>query len=222
MKKVLKTLLLAIMLCVLTFTMTGCGEEEETQNQEPSQQQEQENVSENEESNNENFSRGEWNDNQYNNEFAKITFNLPEGWVKATDEQIAEMMNVGVEMLNEDQQQEAELSEQTMVYGMVANNPNDNSNISITLEKPILTVTPEYYLTSVKQQLEALSSMQYTVGEQYEVDIAGESYIAVDAEVEGYGVCQSYYVKSEGDYIIGIIITAFNRDQVDEILTHFE
>ncbi len=221
MKKLLKMMLLAIMLCAVTFTITGCGNDEDTQNQEQ-QENVQENEQNNEESNNDNFSRGEWTDDQYNNEFAKITFNLPEGWVKATDEQIAEMMNIGTEMLNEDQQQLAELSEQTIVYGMAANNPNDNSNISVTLEKPILTVTPEYYLTSVKQQLEALTSMDYTVGEQYDVEIGGESYLAVDAEVEGYGVCQSYFVKAEGDYIVGIIITAFNRDQVNEILTHFE
>ena len=221
MKKLLKMMLLAIMLCAVTFTITGCGNDEDTQNQEQ-QENVQENEQNNEESNNDNFSRGEWTDDHYNNEFAKITFNLPEGWIKATDEQIAEMMNIGTEMLNEDQQQLAELSEQTIVYGMAANNPNDNSNISVTLEKPILTVTPEYYLTSVKQQLEALSSMDYTVGEQYDVEIGGESYLAVDAEVEGYGVCQSYFVKAEGDYIVGIIITAFNRDQVNEILTHFE
>ena len=218
-KKILKLSILALLILSL-FILTGCGKEEETQNQDQTEQQE--DIQENEESGNSNFSRGEWNGDQYNNEFAKITFNLPEGWVKATDEQIAEMMNIGAELLNENQQQLSELAEQTVVYGMVANNPNGNSNISITLEKPILTVTPEYYLTSVKQQLEMLSSMKYTVGEQYSTEIAGENYIALDAEVEDYGVYQSYYIKAEGDYIIGIIVTALDKEQIDEIITHFE
>lgn len=59
MKKLLKMMLLAIMLCAVTFTITGCGNDEDTQNQEQ-QENVQENEQNNEESNNDNFSRGEW------------------------------------------------------------------------------------------------------------------------------------------------------------------
>ena len=214
MKKLLKIVLLVVMLCVLVVTMTGCGTTDENQTNNT--------VNNTTETPTVEFSRGEWVENQYNNDFAKIKFNLPEGWVKATDDQIAQLMNVGKEMLNQDQKKLAELAEETTVYGMSANNPNNASSMMIIFEKPILKVTPEYYLKNVKQQLEALTEMDYTVGEQYTTDIAGEQYYVTDAKVEGYNIEQSYYVKAEGDYIIGIIITSTEEGQRDIILNNFE
>lgn len=216
MKKVLKTILIAGMLCIVTLTMSGCGKEkEENKNQEE--------VANNQENTTVvSFSRGEWKDNQYRNDFAKIKFNLPEGWEKATDEEIANLMNIGVEALNEDQQKLAELSAKNTLYGMVANDPNSGANIMITLEKPTLKVTPEYYLSSVKQQLEAVESIKYTVGEAYNKDIAGNKYVVADAKVSGYPIEQSYYIRAEGDYIIGIIITTTGDGQLEEILNCFE
>lgn len=218
MKKTLKTILIAGLLLCVVLVMAGCGKQEENkENNEVANNSTNELVT-----NNVEVSRGEWNGNQYANDFAKVKFNLPEGWTKATDEEIANLMNVGVEMLNEEQQKLAEIAEQTTVYCMVVNDPSTSASVMIMLEKPTLKVTPEYYLTSVKQQLEAVDSMEYTLGEQYTKNVGGEEYIAMDATVANYPVAQSYYVKAEGDYILAIIITTTEEGQLDKILNAFE
>lgn len=205
MKKVLKASLVVLILCTLVLTLAGCGDTSKNGG------------------NNVNFSRGEWVDNQYQNDFAKIKFNLPEGWEKATDEQIAQVMGTGEELLNADQQKWAELAEKTSVYGMTASDPSTGASVMVTLEKPVLKVTPERYIESVKQQLEALDSMQYSVGDPYTKEIASESYTAADAELVGYnGMKQHYYVKAVGDYIVGIIVTTTEDSQLDTILNSFE
>ena len=165
------------------------------------------------------ISRGEWNGNQYVNEFANIKFNLPSGWSKYSDEQIAQVMNVGVELLNDDQKKLAELAQSMVIYGMVANDDTTKANVSVLLEKPTMKITPESYATSLKQQLEAVSSIQYKVNET-----ATEEYTALTstASVSGVEIGQSYYIRAEGDYIITIIVTTTGEGQLDTILKCFE
>ena len=43
------------------------------------------------------ISMGNWNNNVYTNDFLGLKFNLPEGWTYSSDEEIAEMMNLGIE-----------------------------------------------------------------------------------------------------------------------------
>ena len=177
MKKTLKILLILAMLLAVTLTLVGCGDEDKTNKNEDNEKVE--NVENNRDDNDEStakFDRGQWEGEQYINNFADIKFNLPEGWEKASDEDIAKLMNVGSEFLNEDQQKFAELAEQTTVYGMVVNDPVTRANVMISIEKPILKLTPESYLTSVKQQLEIVEAMEYEVGEQFTTEIAGDKY----------------------------------------------
>ena len=117
MKKTLKIMLVIAMLSIVVICMTACGKKEENKNE----------VANENKTTTVEVSRGTWNGNQYVNEFAKVKFNLPTGWEKYSDEQIAEMMNIGVEMLNEDQKKLAELAQDNALYGMVANNPSTRS-----------------------------------------------------------------------------------------------
>jgi len=218
MKKTLKVLLVLAMLCAVTLTLVGCGNEENTNkdntvNNNQNNEDKEQTVE---------ISRGEWQDNKYVNEFAGIEFNLPEGWEKYSDEEIAQLMNIGVEALNEDQQKLAELAEQSGVYGMVVNNPSTAANVMVMIEKPVLKVTPEYYLSSVKQQLEAVTTMDYQVGETYTTKIANEDYYALDAEVTGYPISQHYFIKEVDDCFVAIIVTTTAEGQLEEIVNCFE
>ncbi len=49
------------------------------------------------------FSTGEWYGNVYTNDFIGIKYELPQGWEKYGDEEIAEIMNLGKEFLNDNQ-----------------------------------------------------------------------------------------------------------------------
>ena len=116
MKKTLKTMLVIAMLSIVIISMTACGKKEENNVDNKKEENRAESINETNKNNtavvennqtttddnnttgNEtkttDISRGEWNGNQYVNEFANIKFNLPSGWSKYSDEQIAQVMNV--------------------------------------------------------------------------------------------------------------------------------
>ena len=243
MKKILKTLLLIALVSVLALTLTACGEKKENNTNSTANKNNTVQNTENdandvndfeEPENNErgelpddtedakDFTRGKWEENKYVNDFADIKFNLPTGWEKATDEEIAKLMNIGVEALNEDQQKLIEQSGSNSVYGMVANDPASGASIMIIFEDTVLKVTPEYYLSSVKKQLEDVESYYYTVGDITEKELAGAKYSSMDAEISNTIVKQSYYAKTINNYVVSIIITTTQEGQLDTILNCFE
>lgn len=246
MKKTLKTMVVIAMLSIVIISMTACGKKEEKNIDNKKEENRAESINETNKNNTEvvennqtttddnsttgnetkttDISRGEWNGNQYVNEFANIKFNLPSGWSKYSDEQIAQVMNVGVELLNDDQKKLAELAQSMVIYGMVANDDTTKANVSVLLEKPTMKITPESYATSLKQQLEAISSIQYKVNETATAKVGSEEYTALTstASVSGVEIGQSYYIRAEGDYIITIIVTTTGEGQLDTILKCFE
>lgn len=246
MKKTLKTILVIAMLSIVIISMTACGKKEENNVDNKKVENRAESINETNKNNtavvennqtttddnnttgNEtkttDISRGEWNGNQYVNEFANIKFNLPSGWSKYSDEQIAQVMNVGVELLNDDQKKLAELAQSMVIYGMVANDDTTKANVSVILEKPAIKITPESYATNLKQQLEAVSSIQYKVNETATAKVGAEEYTSLTstASVSGVEIGQSYYIRAEGDYIITIIVTTTGEGQLDTILKCFE
>ena len=222
MKKALKTLLVLAMLCAITITLVGCGNDENTNKDNTVNNQS--NVNNESEGKTVEISRGEWQGNKYVNEYAEVTFNMPEGWAKYSDEEIAQLMNIGVEALNKDQQDIAELLEQTAVYGMVVNDPATAANVMLMIEKPVLKVTPEYYLSNVKQQLEAVEGIDYEPGEPYKAELGDDEFYRLDAEAEFSGISmgQHYFIKAIDDCIVGIIVTTTGEGQIDEIVKCFE
>ncbi len=218
MKKILKNILGIVLIISMLFLLAGCGnkDEEDTakKNEETNIKQEEQIVE---------FSMGEWNDNVYENNFLGIKFNLPEGWKSSTDEEIAEMMNLGVEMLNDDQKAAAELAELTSVTYVVANNPNTGNSVTIMSEKPLMEVTTEYYITQLRTQLSAIESMKYEIGETSKEKIADTEYDVLTVSVPDYGIMQKYYVHKMDKYIICIIATSVNGETgINEIIECFE
>lgn len=219
MKKTIKSLLIIFLIASMLFVLTGCGKEEEktiddnTANEQPAQEQKVE------------FSMGEWNNNVYTNDFLGLTFNLPEGWTYSSDEQIAEMMNLGAEFLNDDQKVAAEVAKLTSAYYMVANDPNTGNSVSIISEKPAMEFTTEYYLNQVKTQLGAVESMSYEIGDISKEKVAGREYdiITATTTISGIEFTQKYYVYKMDKYFVSIIATSVTgEDGIKDIIKNFE
>lgn len=87
------------------------------------------------------FSTGEWYGNVYTNDFIGIKYELPQGWEKYGDEEIAEIMNLGKEFLNDNQKKYAELSKLTTVYHILTNNPATSDTICLITEKTFLGIS---------------------------------------------------------------------------------
>ena len=221
MKKTIKSALIILLVASMLFVLSGCGKDEEKETtKEPSDVVEQTTQEQKVE-----FSMGEWNNNVYANDFLGLKFNLPQGWTYSSDEEIAEMMNLGAEFLNDDLKAAAEVAKLTSAYYMVANDPNTGNSVSIMSEKPAIDVTTEFYLNQFKTQLASVESINYEIGETSKEKVAGREYDTVLVTTSMYGVelRQKYYVYKMDKYFIGIIATSFTgEDSIKDMMKSFE
>lgn len=220
MKKVLKSMLAIVLTASMLFVLSGCGnkEEEKTTNDNGKTNVGQENKTVE-------FSMGSWSDNVYSNDFLGLKFKLPNGWKYSSDEEIAEMMNLGAELLNDEQKAAAEVSKLNSAYYMVANDPNTGDNISIISEKPAMEVTTEFYINQLKTQLQNVNTINYEIGETSKETVAGKECdtLTVDASMSGVKMTQRYYIYKVDKYVICIISTSTSGEQkINDIMKNFE
>lgn len=220
MKKVLKSMLAIVLTASMLFILSGCGnkEEEKATNDNEKTNVEQENKTVE-------FSMGSWSDNVYSNDFLGLKFKLPNGWKYSSDEEIAEMMNLGTELLNDEQKAAAEISKLNNAYYMVANDPNTGDNISIISEKPAMEVTTEFYINQLKTQLQNVNTINYEIGETSKETVAGKECdtLTVDASMSGVKMTQRYYIYKVDKYVVCIISTSTSgEEKINEIMKNFE
>lgn len=220
MKKVLKSILAIVLTASMLFVLSGCGnkEEEKATNDNEKTNVEQENKTVE-------FSMGSWSDNVYSNDFLGLKFKLPNGWKYASDEEIAEMMNLGAELLNDEQKAAAEISKLNSAYYMVANNPNTGDNISIISEKPAMEVTTEFYINQLKTQLQNVNTINYEIGETSKETVAGKECdtLTVDASMSEVKMTQKYYIYKVDKYVVCIISTSTSGEQkINDMMKNFE
>ena len=216
MKKVLKCMLIFMIFVCIIITFTGCGKKEETTTNE---------VAEKKEESKKEFSMGEWTDNVYTNEFLGLKFKLPAEWEYSNDEEIVEMMDLGKELLTDEQQKLSEISKLNSVYYAVAQNPTTGDNISIMSEKLVASVTTDYYLNALKTQLEAVDSIDYTIEGTSKETIANREYdvLKTSASVSGVNLVQKYYVYKLDNYMLAIIATSTSGENgITNMMNCFE
>ena len=165
------------------------------------------------------ITRGEWNGNKYKNDFIKVTFNLPNNWNKYSDEQIAQLMNIDVSKLSEENNKISELAEK---QPLVAKDSKTGAKVMIMIEAVSLEVTSEYYINALKEQLKADKTTNNEIGVEYIETISGQKFKALDVSMSSYGMEQRYYVKKQENYIVSIIITTGQTGQYKQILSNFE
>ena len=168
------------------------------------------------------FSLGTWNGSTYTNDFLDLSYTLPENWIKYNDKQIAELMNLSSDLVYGDNEFLKEAAKLTSVYYLFTQDPLINNNVSVFSEKTILDVTPEYYLSQVKTQLEAMSNIKYVIGETSSEYIGGIEYTTLEATIEDSNISQKYYVRKNGNYFMGIIATSVTGENgINEIINCF-
>lgn len=207
----LKVLAVAMMLVLSLTVLAGCGKKEENGNGDNTATQAKKEIS-----------KGKWEGNVYTSEFADLKFTLPEGWNRSTDEEIAEVMNLGKEVLEDEGLYSSKITELTTVYDMMAKNPTTNGSIAIMMEKT--NVKETLYANSLKKQLESVTQMKYNIGEITETTISGNKYTVVPAtiNVSGQKIFQNYYIRSVGDYMVAVLVTETSEANVNNLMNCFE
>ena len=225
MKKTIKYLSILLIVGSMILVLTGCGDKENVKKEDEEEVVEQKQETNVEQEKKVEFSMGEWNGNVYTNDFLGLKYNLPEGWTYSSEEEIAKMMNVGTELLNDDQKVAAEIAELSGVYYMVAQNPTKGNNVNIFSEKQLTDVTTKDYIEALKTQLLALQSMDYEVVGTSKEKIGNieSDTLTLNVEASGVKIMQKYYIYKIDKYMIGIIATSLDGETgINEIVKCFE
>lgn len=216
MKKI--ALALAFLMSIGMFT--GCGDDNSSDDKSSSSSQVQEANGENLKSDdNSGFERGKVENNVYTSDFANVKFTAPDGWEFANDEYIANMMNIGLEITENDNDFTKAMLEQTTIYDTVCTDSATGKNIIIMYENVAKEVpNPESfsaddYVDSVEKQLTSVANVVYTQkGNRENISINGEDYIKQAYNVKydemGLETEQIYYVRKVGNFMLGIIASS--------------
>ena len=164
------------------------------------------------------FVPGVRTEKDYVNESLGIRIDLGENYVMATDEEIKQMMQIGMDKLLEEDNAKnlMDISDITLYYDMMAVNPLDGSSINIIAEKPILSGI------TMKQYLDAnLISIQNYLGvdtvQQGQMDICGISYETMSYPISAAGiyVVSVANIAKVGDRFVTISVSGTSEEGIN-------
>lgn len=174
----------------------------------------------------EELSRGMWSDETYTNEFAKLRYVLPEGWVIATDEQLATIMGIGAEAFGDKQKWVAEATKMTTIYDTMVQDPVAQNSISIMFENLVVSgntkISEEDYCDSIKAQIENLENLSYTFGDSYTTKLNGVDYLVAPTEETNSKISQYYLMHKQDKYMVCVIVSIFDDTKIDDIIAQFK
>lgn len=164
------------------------------------------------------ISLGSWNEDTYTNEFLGLTYSKPADWVRYTDEQIKDVMQLGQDLVDASEISK-KLAELTSVTYLMSSSPN-GSNVILMSEKPVVSMSVESYADSLKSQLESQTALTYTLSDVKKETIDGKEFTTIEASVET--INQKYYIYKVDKYIVSLIVTATEGNNVNDIISQFK
>jgi len=164
------------------------------------------------------ISLGSWNEDTYTNEFLGLTYSKPADWTRYTDDQIKDVMQLGQDLVDASELSK-KLAELTSVTYLMSSNPN-GSNVILMSEKPVVSMSVESYADSLKSQLQSQTALTYTLSDVKKETIDGKEFVTIEASVET--INQKYYIYKVDKYIVSIIVTATEGNNVNDVIKQFK
>lgn len=168
--------------------------------------------------------RGVIDGNVYTSEYSDLTFTKPDDWTYSTDEEIATVMGIGLEEMNEDSFAET-LAVMASVYDMMVTDALGMNNMVVMYENTALEGASSYgeqeYLEAVVDTMKATTTIVST--NYTDVTLSGQAYRRCDivADYSGLEVTQYIYARKLGDYMSAVIVTLFDETSVSDIEAMF-
>ncbi len=160
------------------------------------------------EENEKEYEKGILTDTSYESEFVGVKYTAPDGWVLASESELAELP-----------------TDEKTTWEMQAFSSLDGSNIVLATEKlPMKNMTLSMYITFLTNSLK--NNDQLTVSDIKEYGtmiIAGEEYhiLSYTAIQNGISLTQTFYLRKINTYMIAITVTSAGTPNED-ILSGFE
>jgi len=148
---------------------------------------------------------GSWDGNTYTNEFAGITFNLPEGWYHFTNKQL------GNNDLNS-------------FYGMIARGPSDSPSIVMIFDKLSdedmkNNFSATDYLTGVLNSY-AENYPNFILNGIENADVDGNAFKTFYL-IRDDSTYMRYFARVVDNYMLSISIIAPSLDEIDKVVENF-
>lgn len=157
--------------------------------------------------------RGEQDGNVYTNSSVNVTFTKTDEMIFWTDEEIAELMQIGLDQLKNGEDL-AELVDVALIYEFNASDPSTNNGVMLVIENLAYTGSTkwseEQYMQVSINQIKSQTNMNYSFSEISEKKLGKENYTFVEATVKtGLSAISQYiYVRKVGKYMLQISITS--------------
>ena len=173
------------------------------------------------------FTRGTWNGNVYTSNQLGVSFTKPDGWLIATDEEMAEIMGLGMDMLDAEFTPEMlDLAGLTTIHDMVVSNPETGAMVQILAERLIFPNTRMAVPDYIDTVAEMLLSMDWTVNTDFPNTRLGTYtwyvYGTAAELMPGFNVYGRYFVDIRDGFALTIqIVYSEVSESADEIIAMF-
>src|SRR5699024_7257140 len=152
-------------------------------------------------------------------DLAGLALTLPdESWTIATDEDLAEVMNLGQEAVGDDLSDlEKAMANLTNIQERMARNRQTAGGIllrfgTLAIIRGASDYTAEAFAEELAQGLEETDALPYIVGEIGTQTLGGNEYVVVPATLDGYELCQHYLIRREGNFMVELILTGVGEE----------
>ncbi len=173
-------------------------------------------------------SRGTIEGDVYTSEFIGVSFTRPSTWVYATDEEIANAMQIGAELMNKENFA-AQAEKMNNVYDMMASDLMSGDNINIVFENLKASnssnITEEQYIEVVKNMLkEQVAMFNYVVGDAEKCKLGQQEFyrLPIEGNYLGADFKQFMYIRKEGTYMVVITLSLFSDKKLAEYEAMFK
>lgn len=157
--------------------------------------------------------RGEQDGNVYTNSSVNVTFTKTDDMIFWTDEEIAELMQIGLDQLKNGEDL-AKYVDVALIYEFNASDPSTNNGVMLVIENLAYTGSTkwseEQYMQVSIDQIKSQTNMNYSFSEISEKKLGKENYTFVEATLKAglSAISQYIYVRKVGKYMLQISITS--------------
>lgn len=163
--------------------------------------------------------RGTVADGVYKNESMGVSFPVADNMIVCSDEQIAQTLSIGSDMISDNSKYTAEDMEEAMkgaMYDTIILFSDNSSNVSVIYEdmdkSQAVALDEEQYLKALSNNLTSVG-MGYEIGETTKQDIGGTEFSTLTATASGF--TQKYCLHQVGNYMIEFIFTYTEASQAE-------
>ncbi len=170
--------------------------------------------------------RGSWDGDVFTSKFASLRFTKPDGWTAVSEEELASLMGIAKDILDEENKWIIESAKLKVIFDMVARDEITGNNVIVQYENllsnPVAaSMSGTEYLELLKKQMESLDEMDYSFDVPYSAAIAEIDFTGIHASEAGLGYEQYFYVRKQESYMVTIIVSLFDETRIDDIVARF-